>query len=92
MVTLCPPPQVTDHTDLEVGELGEGLLTARVWAFVGSVASVDSGDTHIASLSPPLPPPATVMIPHMGSHWSRGYSEHSNIGVPGGDSREVGET
>lgn len=72
MVTLCPPSQVADHTDLEVGELGEGLLTARVRALVGSVTSVDSGGTHVGSLSPPLPPPGTVLIPSMGSHWSGG--------------------
>lgn len=29
-------------THLEVGELSESLLTARMWALVGSVACVDS--------------------------------------------------
>lgn len=59
--TLCPTPlgEFGPPTDLEVGELREGLFAARVWALVGSVARVDSvgtsGHCHLAVTTPPSP-------------------------------------
>lgn len=56
-------------THLEVGELSESLLTARMWALVGSVACVDSaraGPGEAVAQSHPRAGP--VPKPSCGQH------------------------
>lgn len=85
----APPAPGGPHTDLEVGELGEGLLAAGVRALVGSVAGVDSGDTHTLCHCH-LPFHRTVLSPSVQSHQSAGLQWAQRHQWPKGVTEEKG--
>lgn len=69
---LLPAWQEVAGTYLEVGELGESLFAARMWALIGSVTCVDSA----------MGSPVRWGVPHMDPKTSSRPQALGSLGCP----------